>query len=73
MHKILVIRLCFSIYAVHVPDCIAAEDGPIQSGTCRAYIEKQSLITRILCILLVYIQTTFMLLKSIAVDKTRFF
>ena len=36
---------------------IVPEDGLTQSETCRAYIEKSSLIRRILCILLVYIHT----------------
>ena len=36
---------------------VAPEDGLIQSETCRAFNEKWSLITRILCILLVYIHT----------------
>ena len=34
---------------------VAPEDGLTQSETCRASNGKQSLITRILCILLVYI------------------
>ena len=34
---------------------VAPDDGPIQSETCRASNGKWSLITRILCILLVYI------------------
>ena len=34
---------------------VAPEDGLIQSETCTAFNEKQNLITRILCILLVYI------------------
>ena len=42
---------------------IAPEDGLMQSETCRAYIEKLSLITRILCILLV---------KYILQDDARF-
>ena len=110
MHKIIVIRLYFSLNVLHVSDCIspssgaafisctshlvyasicryhkcdccvaratqqphvwhipaytkcdvqlikvAPDDGLIQSETCRAFNEEQNLITRILCILLVYI------------------
>ena len=34
---------------------VAPEDGLIQSETCTVFNEKESLITRILCFLLVYI------------------
>ena len=40
---------------------VAPDDGLIQSETCRASNGKESLITRILCIFLVYIHTVCLL------------
>ena len=61
MHKILVIRLYFPLYALHVSDYISPSSGAnfISCTSNLAYADTSgccvAIATRILCILLVYI------------------